>query len=222
MENLLNFLTDLTINNNREWFNDNKNRAEQAKQQMVLLTEMLINEIKQFDHSLAFTDAKDCLFRIYRDVRFSHDKSPYKNHFGSYMASDGRKGILPGYYIHIQPQNSFIAGGLHCPNKDILQAVRQEIACNGDEFLQIINEPEFKKYFPEMVGEKLKTAPKGFEKDHPYIDLLRHKSFDFFHPISDEELLSGEFMEKTLCAFEEVFHINRLFRSAILEAHEQQ
>ncbi|MFV0555197.1 MAG: DUF2461 domain-containing protein [Mangrovibacterium sp.] len=217
MKNILNFLAKLEQNNNREWFQTNKSQYTQAQQQLGLITEMLINEVKQFDSSIAYVQPKDCIFRIYRDVRFSHDKRPYKNHFGSYIAPDGRKSIFPGYYLHIQTGASFVAGGLHCPDKDILQAVRQEIASNGDEFLEIINEPEFKKYFPEMVGEKLKTAPKGFDKEHQYIDLLRYKSFDFFHPLSDSELLSGEFMEKSLRAFEEAYKINRLFRDIILE-----
>lgn len=220
MNNLLNFLTELEQNNNREWFNSNKNRFEQAKEEMLLLTETFINGIKHFDKAIAYTDAKDCLYRIYRDVRFSPDKRPYKTHLGCYIAPDGRKGILPGYYIHIQPGNSFIAGGMWNPPKDILLAIRNEIADNGEEFLSIINDDEFKNHFPVMTGEKLKTTPKGFDKAHPHIDLLRYKSFLFSKPLSDASLLNGSFLKGSLHAFEKLYKVNYLFRNIIEERRE--
>ncbi len=217
MIEILRFLTQLELNNNKDWFSLNKDHYEHAKEQMLLLSDMFINEIKQFDGAIASTYSKDCLFRINRDVRFSPDKRPYKNHLGSHIAPGGRNSILPGYYIHIQPQASFIAGGVWNPSKEILQIIREEIAENGDEFLTILNDSEFKKHFPEMEGEKLKTAPKGFDKEHTYIDLLRYKSFTFSKAISDENLLNGTFFEDALNAFEELYKANQLFRSIISE-----
>ncbi|MFV0291064.1 MAG: DUF2461 domain-containing protein [Mangrovibacterium sp.] len=218
METIIHFLSDLSNHNFREWFSENKNRFNLAQKELLSTTQILIDEIKKHDPAIAFSEPKDCIYRIYRDVRFSEDKSPYKNHMGSYIAPDGKQGVLPGYYLHIEAGKSFFAGGIWCPPKEILHAIRLEIAHNGQEISEIINHPNFKKHFPNIEGEKLKTAPKGFDKDHPQIELLRFKSILFCKPLSDQCISSGDFLTQIIDASKELHKINHLFRTVIAES----
>ena len=187
----LKFLKQLTKNNNREWFHANKPLFETAKSDFEKLVDALIPAIGKFDKSVHGLKAKDCTFRIYRDVRFSKNKDPYKNNFGAYITAGGKKSMKPGYYIHIQPGgHSFIAGGAYMPPSPVLNAIRQEIDYNLDEFESLLKSKTFKKYFKNLEGEKVKTAPKGYAKDHPAIGRLRHKDYLAVHKITDETLLS--------------------------------
>ncbi len=217
MKLLLNFLQDLERNNNREWFSENKSTYEKAKEQMLHATELLLNEIGTFDKTIGEQNPKDCMFRIYRDVRFSGDKRPYKTHMGSQITPGGKKSIYPGYYLHIDANNSFIAGGLWQPEKQILQAMRREIKYDATEFRQILNNQSFVKYFPQMVGEKLKTAPKGFDKNHPDIDLLRYKDYIFSYPLKSELISSGEFMDECIDACKQLYKVNSYIRNVIFD-----
>lgn len=191
MENVLNFLTELSANNNREWFQKNKKWYDECREKMYFLTDVLINEIRKFDSSIPSVSPADCMFRIFRDVRFSNDKRPYKTNFGSFIARGGRKSQLAGYYFHIEPDGCFAGGGIYMPETDKLKIIREFIAENGDEFSAIINAPDFKSAFPEMYDDKLKTAPKGYDPNHEYIELLKYKSFAFTHKI-DNSLVTGE------------------------------
>jgi len=183
---VLSYLEKLNNNNNREWFNENKSLYVGAKEEFELFINKLIPQIKSFDNSITALTAKDCVFRIYRDVRFSKNKEPYKIHFGAYIAPSGRKSKYGGYYIHIEPNNnSFVACGVHSPESTILKEIRYEIYNNADKFKQILDTPSFKKIFPKIYGEKLKTAPKGFPKDFKNIDLLNHKSYAVVHKLSN-------------------------------------
>lgn len=193
----LEFIKDLQQNNERDWFNTNKARYEAAKKDFEELLTEVITEASEFEPALKDQKAKETMFRIYRDVRFSNDKRPYKNHLCAYLADGGRKTINPGYYLHINPNNqSYLACGLWYPPSPELKAVRQEIDYNFDEFKGILAKPQFKKQFPEVEGEKLKTNPKGYDSENPAIDLLRHKSWGVSHPISDEELLAEGLADK--------------------------
>ncbi len=215
MEKVLEFLTDLSANNNRNWFHDNKERYNENREKMLFLTEVLINEIRKFDREVPLLEPKDCLFRIYRDVRFSHDKRPYKTHFGGFISKGGRKGIYAGYYFHIEPAGSFSGGGVYMPAAEELRTIRNRIAEYGVEFLEIMNEPDFKKIYPELMDDKLKTAPKGFPKDHEFIDLLRYKSFAFSTPISTREILNGDYISKNVAAFKKLSPINAFLNEAM-------
>ena len=179
MISVLKFLEELSRNNNREWFQSNKKWYEESRNKFLFLTEVIINEIRKFDPEVPALLPKDCMFRIYRDVRFSNDKRPYKTNFGSFIAKGGRKSIYAGYYFHIEPNESFLAGGIYMPPKESLKAVRNYIAEHGEEFIEIMNESNFKKTLSEMYDDRLKTAPKGYPADHKYIHLLRYKSFIF-------------------------------------------
>ncbi len=215
MDDILQFLKELTKNNNREWFAENKEWYQRCREKMFFLVDLLINEIRKFDAEIPVTDPAENVFRIYRDVRFSKDKSPYKTHFGCHISKGGRKSHFAGYYIQIAPGESFVGGGLYMPEKEHLKAVRQQILQYPDEFLGIIENPGFKAIFPEMLDHRLKTAPRGFPKDHPYIDLLRYKSFVFSTTVTDEELTGEKFIEKTISAFNHLCKINSFLNEAL-------
>lgn len=199
----LTFIKDLQKNNDREWFAENKKRYEAAREDFILFLDDLLLGAAAFEPLAQEQNGKDLIFRIYRDVRFSKNKNPYKDHFGAYLAEGGRKSIYPGYYLHLCPQNqSFIACGLWMPPADFLKAVRQEIDYNLNELQQIVSEPGFKKYYPEVGGEKLKTNPKGYNKENPALPYLRHKSWMVAHPLPDALVISENFRTQILTAME--------------------
>jgi len=216
MDKVLEFLTDLSANNNREWYNANKKRYEESREKVLFLTDVLINETRKFDPEIPALSPKDCVFRIFRDVRFSNDKRPYKTNFGAFIAKGGRKSMNAGYYFHIDPGGSFAGGGVYMPPAQPLKAIRDYMSENGGEFLEIINANDFKKIYPEMYDDKLKTAPKGFPKDHEYIDLLRYKSFVFSCKIDKSELLNDNFIEKIVYSFKQLHPVNRLLNEALI------
>ncbi len=200
----LQFLRELQANNNREWFQENKPRYETAKTEFENFIDALILEIGSFDETIRHQTAKNCVFRIYRDVRFSKDKSPYKTHFGAHITSAARRSEIhsrAGYYIHIEPGSSMLAGGAYLPQSDWLKSIRHEIAFNGDEFRKILAGSDFKKYFGTMEGEKLKTTPKDYPADHPEIELLKHKSFLASHNPGDEVVTGGDFLKHAARVF---------------------
>lgn len=184
------FLRQLSKNNNREWFNANKHLYEAAKIDFENFVTELIAAIAKFDKAASGLKAKDCTFRIYRDVRFSKNKEPYKNNFGAYIAAGGKKSMKPGYYIHLQANGkSFLGGGAYMPASPVLNAIRQEVDYNLKEFEGILKARSFKKYFSKLEGDTVKTTPKGYAKDHPAIGILRHKDFLAMHALKDEQLL---------------------------------
>ena len=128
MQQVFQFLQDLSENNNREWFHNNKKRYDESREKVLFITEVLINEIRKFDSEIPLLEPKDCLFRIFRDVRFSNDKRPYKTNFGSFIAKGGRKSMYAGYYFHIEPDTSFVGGGIYMPDAEHLKAIREYIA----------------------------------------------------------------------------------------------
>lgn len=215
MKAILEFLTELNENNNREWFKTNRQQYESCKARMLLLTEIFISEIRKFDSDIPVVDPGECLFRIYRDIRFSTDKSPYKTHFGSYIVKGGHKSPRAGYYFHIQPDDSFMSGGIWMPQPDVLKALRTGISDHCEELLSIINNPGFKKCFPRLEGEKLKTPPKGFPVDCQCIELLKHKSYCVSSPLSPMDLCSEDFIEKGIAIFREVYPLNRFLNETL-------
>jgi len=209
------FLEELARNNNREWFQKNKKWYEESRDKFLFLTDVMINEIRKFDPEMPALAPKDCMFRIFRDVRFSTDKSPYKTNFGSFISKGGRKGIFSGYYFHISPDENFVGGGIYMPPAEPLKAVRDYIAENADEFLEIVNQKEFKKMYPSMFDDKLKTAPKGFPKDHEHIELLKYKSYIFSHLLSRKDISEEKYIEKMVTAFRLLQPFNRFLNEAI-------
>lgn len=196
------FLKDLKNNNNREWFNDNKKRYEAAKEEFETFIGALITNISKFDAPIGSLEPKKTIFRIYRDVRFSTNKNPYKINFGAHLSSSPSKiHDRAGYYIQIQPGNSFLAGGAYLPPSAWINKIRQEIDYNTDEFKKILNNATFKKYFGGITGEQLKTAPKGYPKDHPEIELLRYKSYLVSNECGDKVVTSEDFLSHATSVF---------------------
>ncbi len=215
MKEILSFLLDIEANNNREWFNENRKRHTKAHDFFLHVTGVLINEIRSFDKEIPFLESQKCTVRIYRDLRFSLDKRPYKNYFGAFIAYQGRNAGNPGYYIHIQPGQSFVSGGIYKPSPQNLKAIRTEIFHYADELIDIINESKFELNFELIDDEKLKTAPKGFPSEFEHINLLRYKSFTPVKYISDEELLSAEIIESIVKDFKLLKPINQYLYNAI-------
>ncbi|MDA3910403.1 MAG: DUF2461 domain-containing protein [Bacteroidales bacterium] len=208
LKGILKYLEKLKANNTREWFNENKSEYTDAKASFEVFTEMLINEISGFDKSVAGVDAKACMFRIFRDVRFSNNKAPYKTNFGAFIASGGRKSQLAGYYVHMEPGASFLGGGIYMPPADNLRLIRKRIFDNPNAFREIINNKEFKKYFDGIYGEKLKTAPRGFPKNWEYIELLNHKHYAVAHLVKDDFWNKPEVIQNNIAIFKVQYELN--------------
>lgn len=183
----LKFLKDLKKNNQRDWFAENKDRFEAAKSEMKSLQAVLKDELSHHDEI-----AQVKLYRIYRDVRFSKNKVPYKTSLSGY-AERATKWKRGGYYFHIEPGNCFAGGGFWNPEKEDLARIRQEIASNDKPLRKIIKSKSFRDTFGTLDGNQLKTAPRGYEKDHPAVDLLRYKQFLVTHPFTDKEVLAPDF-----------------------------
>jgi uncharacterized protein (TIGR02453 family) len=187
------FLSDLKKNNTREWFNINRSRYIEAKTNFESFVQAVIDEIIKFDPILKGLEAKSCTYRINRDIRFSNDKTIYKTYMGAFIVKGGKKNgdRYAGYYVHVEPGNSsMIAGGAYVPPMQWLTAIREKIDDQGNKFKKILDDKDLKKYFGDIEGEKLKSAPKGFPRDHPDIELLKMKSYLVSRIISDKEVIS--------------------------------
>jgi uncharacterized protein (TIGR02453 family) len=212
----LDFLKKLKSNNNRDWFEMNKAKYLLAKEDVEKTVAELIHAIGKFEKGMAGLDARKCVFRIYRDVRFSKDKRPYKTNMGASMSPGGKKVHEPGYYIHFEPGNSFIAGGMWMPEPPHLAAIRQEIDYNAKEFLGIVNNKKFKKYFGSLSNEdKLKTVPKGYDRTHPQIEFLKLKSFIVVHDLSDSMVTSKKFIKEAAAIAQAMQPLNRFLSRAM-------
>jgi uncharacterized protein (TIGR02453 family) len=192
------FLRALTDNNTREWFQEHKSEFEAAKDNFTTFSDSILKELKEVEPKYYDTRIKDCIFRIYRDVRFSKDKKPYKIHLAAAFGENGKNSGKIDYYFHLQDQETFLGAGIWNPTAEELAKFRQEIDYNPEELKSIIDDPEFKKHFPLVHGEQLKRAPKGYAEDHPEIHLLKYKSLFFMKKFSNEEVLSPEFKENLL------------------------
>ncbi len=193
------FLKKLANNNNRDWFTENKAAYEKARENMSEFLDEVILKLNEHD-VIETPNGKKSLFRIYRDVRFSKDKTPYKSNFaaGFKRAGAERRG---GYYFHFQPGNVMLGVGFWAPNKEDLARIRYDISEFHEDWREVLKNKNVKSSFGEMIGEQLKTAPKGYEKDHPAVDLLRYKQFIFKKEFTDAEALSPDFADKVNDAF---------------------
>jgi uncharacterized protein (TIGR02453 family) len=198
---VLEFLSELRDNNERAWFESNRAAYRAAKEQFEAFVDLLIGELGAFE-DLAGVSAADCVFRIHRDVRFSKDKSPYKTHVAAAIASGGKKSSRLAYYIHIEPNDeSLIAGGLHMPPAEQIARFREAIGRDAGPFKAIVGNEEYRGFYGPIDGEKLKTAPQGYPRDHPEIELLRLKEVVAVHHMTDETVLSPDFAAHVVDAF---------------------
>lgn len=195
----LKFLKDIKKNNNRDWFAENKPRYQEEHAQFKLFANTLLAEMNKTDH---IEDVK--VYRIYRDIRFSKNKTPYKQHFaGGLKRATAR--LRGGYFFHIEPGgNSFVAAGFWAPNSPDLKRIREEIAADDKPLRKIISSAKFKNMFGELKGNKVKSAPRGFAKDHPAIDLLRYKQFIVYRNFSDKEITNANFVKEIVKTYKAV------------------
>ena len=204
------FLKDLKRHNDREWFNANRKRYEAARDNFETFVQAVINEVSGFDPILKGLEAKSCTYRINRDIRFSNDKTIYKTHLGGFIVRGGKRNgdRFAGYYIHVEPGNSMIAGGSYMPPSSWLSVIRKNIDEQGKELLNITGNPDFIKYFGVIEGDKLKSSPKGYLKDHPYIELLKLKSFLATSMITDTKMTSESGFEYIIKACRTIKPLN--------------
>jgi uncharacterized protein (TIGR02453 family) len=194
------FLSKLKNNNEKDWFDLNRKLYNDARTNFDSFIQSLINDITVFDPIIKGLEARSCIYRINRDIRFSNDKSPYKTNLGAFIVRGGKKNgnKFAGYYIHIEPDNSMIAGGAYMPPAPWLSAIREKINDNPEELLKITKEKDFQKYFGKIEGDKLKTAPKGYPPDHPYIDLLKFKSYLVVNEVTDANILQKNYFDHVI------------------------
>lgn len=214
---LFTFLEELKENNNKDWFAANKKRYEGCRTIFMEMVEKLIAYLNEKDEAFEGLTAKECVFRIYRDVRFSKDKTPYKTSFSACIAPGGRKSTQAIRYFHLEPGNTMLAAGMYQPDAERLKKIRQEIDYNADALKAILNDAGFKQYFAEMNGEKLKRPPKGYDVEHPEVELLKFKSYTVFHNLSDQAVLSAEFLKATEKIFDEMTPFNAYLNEAVAE-----
>lgn len=200
----LRYIKDLKNNNNKPWFEDNRNRYEAAKTDFALFAGKLIEGLSSFEPTLGNLQVKDCTYRINRDIRFSKDKTPYKSHMGAFFSIRGKKANAAGYYFHMEPGKSKAGGGFYMPEAADLSRIRQEIDYNLDEWKKIVESRSFMNCFTEGVDgiETLSRPPKGYEAGNPAIEYLKMKSFVVTRPISNTDLSGKGLLKETLKTFE--------------------
>ena len=209
------FLKKLDTNNNRDWFSANKTAFVAANDNVIAVTGDLINRIATFDPPVSGIDPKSCVFRIYRDVRFSKDKSPYKTNLGAFIAPGGKKAMSPGYYFHVQPRMFFAAAGKHMPDPSELLKIRNAIASNTKEFLKIVESRSFKSRFGDLDGDRLSRPPKGFAAEHPAIEYLKLKSFTVSEEFSAKDAGSADYPKMLTGSFKAAYPLVVFLRQAL-------
>lgn len=197
----LRFLSDLSENNDRDWFHKNKKRYDEAKKDVENFAGELLVRLAKLNKGLSGLKPKDCMFRIFRDVRFSSNKEPYKTHFGVVLSEGGRKSKLAGFYIQIDPAQSFIAGGCWMPEAADLKKIRQEIDYNLPQLKKILNSKSFKNEFGEMEDNRLKSVPRGYDKENPAIDYLRLTSFVVVKQLPKKVITGGALMDSCVKSY---------------------
>ena len=214
---IFDFLNDIKRNNNREWFAENKARYQAVSADFQEITNLLIARISAFDKEIAGLQAKDCIFRIYRDIRF-HDKTPYKTHLGTYIcAGGGRKSERSGYYLHLEPGNCLLSGGLWCPQPAVLKAVRQAVYENIDEFKEIVENPNFTHTFTFGENDQLKTVPRGFPKDFPDANYLKHKHYTVYRLVPDAFFAADDWFDNAVETFRTMQPLHRFLNYTVDE-----
>lgn len=213
----IDYLTLLRQNNNREWFKDNKDLFDVLRTQFEKDVQQLIQHIALFDPEIVGTEAKDCIYRIYRDIRFSPNKLPYKTYFSAYICKGGRKSEHAGYYLHLEPDNLLLSGGIWCPPPRLLKMLRQAVYDHTEEFTHIIESPSFKATYPEMEGDVLQKVPQPFPKDFPRADLLKRKDYVVIGNKPESFFEQSNWIEATAKEFEKLLPLNRFLNYTVDE-----
>ena len=198
----LDFLKKLSKNNNRDWFNKHKDNYIEAQNNIIRFADDLLYEMNKHDQ-METPSGKKCLFRIYKDVRFSNDKTPYNTHWSGFLKRATKK-LRGGYYFNIRPGRSFVAGGFWGPESSDMKRIRQDIEANYESWKKLLAGKTLLKTFGNMTGERLSSSPRGYAKDHPAIDLLRYKQFLLKHEFTDQEVCSPGFLYKANDTFKKM------------------
>lgn len=213
-EKLLNFLEELKQNNNKAWFDANRLRYSRLRSDWLDFVQEVINRVSVFDSTLKYLEPKQCIFRLNRDIRFSNDKTPYKTNFGMSLSKYGKKDNFCGYYLHIEPNNSFVAGGCYMPDAMLLAAIRQEIDYNANQFTSIVKDKKFIKTFGKIAGEKLQRPPKGYDSSNPMIEFLKLKSFLAEKKLSNDEIKDKKILTNLQTHFQIMYPLNKFLYQA--------
>ncbi len=200
LQPVFNFLNLLKENNNRPWFHDHKQQYEESHLIMIDFAESLLSEMRRHDH-IETVSGKKSLYRIYRDVRFSKNKTPYKTSWDGFFKRS-TKALRGGYNFHIEQGNTYIVGGFFGPNASDLKHIRNQIAQDDASLREVLGSTQITSYFGSLIDRKVKTVPRGFARDHPSIDLLRYKQFMLKHSFSDKEVLENDFHKKMARGFQ--------------------
>jgi uncharacterized protein (TIGR02453 family) len=211
----LGFLRSLKSHNNREWFTGNKQKYLAAKDNFILFVQTVLDEVSKFDESVAGTEASTTVYRIYRDMRFSRDPTPYKTNFGASLTGKGKEAPLAGYYLHLEPGSSFLAGGVYMSEPRQLAAIRERISGRAEEFLSIVKTRAFKKNFV-IDGEKLSRVPQGFSKSNPMAEYLKFKQLVILRSLDDKEVVSNDFAATCARVFRLMAPYNGFMNRAVL------
>ncbi len=217
-QSTLGFLKSLKRNNDRDWFLKNKTKYDAAREDFQKFTTQLISELGKIHKPYLGLNPKECIFRIYRDVRFSKNKDPYKTNMGAYFSEGGKKSPLAGFYIQIEPGNSFIAGGSWMPPAPVLKAIRQEIDYNQKPFEKILTDKTFRKKFGELSDSRLKTLPRGYPADHPAIKHLKQTSFVVIMSLTDTQIVSKQLIRTCCESFKTMKPFLEFLNAAIRDA----
>jgi uncharacterized protein (TIGR02453 family) len=209
-QSTLDFLNSIKYNNNRDWFLKNRPLYLEAKENYESFVQAVIDELVEFEPILKGLEAKTCVYRINRDIRFSNDKTLYKSHMGAFIVRGGKKNgdRVAGYYFHIESGNSMLAGGAYMPPSPWLSSIREKISEEPDKLIKIMNSKDFIKYFGKLEGDKLKTAPKGYPSNHPQIELLKFKTYLVSNEISDKMVTSDGFFDHVVKVFHAMKPLN--------------
>lgn len=216
---ILRFLGELAHNNTREWLSEHEPEYRQVMKARDNIALQFIGAIARVEPAAAMLSPKECTYRLMRDTRFSNDKTPYKTYIGIFVCPPlGKKSLLSGYYLHIEPGRSVICGGNYGLPTKMVNVVRSEIRANIDEYISIVEDPEFKKFFPKIGEEWLKTAPKGFDRDWEYIDYVRPKDFGVSMHLEDAFFENDNFIETMMPQIEQIARLNRFVNFSITES----
>ncbi len=225
MKKVIDFLCALRANNHRDWFEAHRDRYAEALAEFNAFAQRLIDTMPSVDPSVAGLTLRDCTYRIYRDTRFSNDKTPYKTHMGVYICPKGKKSGYAGYSFHVEPEgegfpgNSLLSAGLYMPSAEVLHSVRDELADNGAEVIAAL---EKAAGFVLDTSSRLSRPPKGFSADSPYIEYIKLKDFSVYLPIGNEFLTAPDLLERTVAGFRKTVELNRLLNRAVTYAFENR
>lgn len=221
---ILKFFEELEVNNNRDWFLANKGRYDAIHVDFIELTSRIIDALSPLDPTIGHPEPKRCLYRIYRDLRFTPDKRPYKTHISFFLSSGGpKRSGMPGYYLQIGQEdyglqgNCTLGGGIFMPDRDTLAAIRQEIFYNTDEFLAIVNEPGYKRFFGDtfFTTKTLSRAPKGYPNDWPHVQWLKYNDYCTMHSVPNKLTLSDGFFDHLVEVFCATVPLNQFIQRAM-------